>query len=446
MGFEFQHVKFSTLQPPGRAGSSTSTVSTRTSRREPFFAEHRHRAIPAELRPLRPWAGPIMLVVLRQDSGNAVFVSNISLTDNGKNYYGTYINDDWKVTPKLTVNLGLRWDFFGLVFEHHGNQANFVPGGPPTGGPLYLMPAGPNAAKLSTSFPTYFASATDGIALEGRQCTVRDWEIRRRPILHPVSALHIRSLPGWLLEAGLGSSTTVLKTAASHRTWAKTIPSSSTSSSLARRQSPHHYTRIAPAPAARRPIGSATLETGFSCTPLDPLLVNASGLALRGIQFDYITPYSMGGNFTVQYQLTPSMSIQAGYVTTLARHLEVFPNSNNVTRSDRLRKTPGLCRSRISGTARVTRPPTATAGITRLQTKVEKQFGSGLNFLATYTFSKSDPDALDLLNGGSAQGYRAPMFPDLESITITAWLRSIFGTYSTSAVAMSFPSVRASVT
>jgi hypothetical protein len=23
-----------------------------------------------------------------------------------------------KVTPKLTVNLGLRWDFFGLVFEH----------------------------------------------------------------------------------------------------------------------------------------------------------------------------------------------------------------------------------------------------------------------------------------------------------------------------------------
>ena len=28
------------------------------------------------------------------------FVSNISLTDNGKNYYGTYFNDDWKVTPK----------------------------------------------------------------------------------------------------------------------------------------------------------------------------------------------------------------------------------------------------------------------------------------------------------------------------------------------------------
>ena len=40
-----------------------------------------------------------------------------------------------------------------------------------------------------------------------------------------------------------------------------------------------------------------------------------------------------------------------------------------------------------------------------LQTKVEKQFAGGLNFLATYTFSKTRSDAGDLLNGGSLQGY-----------------------------------------
>src|SRR5207244_8388487 len=75
---------------------------------------------------------------------------------------------------------------------------------------------------------------------------------------------------------------------------------------------------------------SATVESGFSCIPLTPQLVNAQGLQLRGIQFDYQTPYSMGGNFTLQYQLTPTLSVQAGYVTTLGRHLEVFPNSNHV--------------------------------------------------------------------------------------------------------------------
>src|SRR5262249_8948438 len=101
-------------------------------------------------------------------SNQSVFISNISLTDNGKNYYGTYFQDDWKVSPKLTLNLGLRWDFFGLVYEHHGSQANFVPGGPPTGSPMYLIPSGPNAKNLSSGCPTCFTDllAKDGIALK----------------------------------------------------------------------------------------------------------------------------------------------------------------------------------------------------------------------------------------------------------------------------------------
>ena len=56
----------------------------------------------------------------------------------------------------------------------------------------------------------------------------------------------------------------------------------------------------------------------------------------------------MSGNFTLQYQLTPSLSFQAGYVTSLARHLEVFPNSNNVTadlaRQRQLRDRSGCAR------------------------------------------------------------------------------------------------------
>src|SRR5690349_24922556 len=83
------------------------------------------------------------------------------------------------------------------------------------------------------------------------------------------------------------------------------------------------------------PGGTATFETGFSCTPLNPLLVKANGLNLRGIQFDYATPYSMGGNLTLQYEVTPSFSVQAGYVTSLGRHLEVFPNTNLVSKIGR---------------------------------------------------------------------------------------------------------------
>ena len=122
MGFEFQHVKFSTLQPPWSRGQfNFDGVYTNIPGASPFrqntgiaqflLSSDRLDRGRARLRG-RPRC---------TEQGNAVFVSNISLTDNGKNYYGTYINDDWKVTPKLTVNLGLRWDFFGLVFEHHGS-------------------------------------------------------------------------------------------------------------------------------------------------------------------------------------------------------------------------------------------------------------------------------------------------------------------------------------
>jgi hypothetical protein len=34
--------------------------------------------------------------------------------------YGAYIQDDWKATPKLTLNLGLRYDFFGQPHEING--------------------------------------------------------------------------------------------------------------------------------------------------------------------------------------------------------------------------------------------------------------------------------------------------------------------------------------
>jgi Carboxypeptidase regulatory-like domain/TonB dependent receptor/TonB-dependent Receptor Plug Domain len=421
MGFEWQHVKFSTLQPPWSRGE--------------FDYNGNYTEIPSGVpsgdQGNTGRAAFLLTPVPAQNGGSVnyvggstnIYASNISLTDNGKNYYGTYFNDDWKVNSKLTVNLGLRWDFFGLVYEHHGAQANFVPSGAPTGGPMYILPGGSNPANLSTSFTNLLAA--DGIALAITNKYGKGLGNSQKANFAPRLGFAYQVTPKLVARGGFG----MFYNGFENRGFSPNLGENYPFQFNFNYGQPNDWTpRTFPGCSAASSVGyTATFEAGFACTPLNPTLVQANGLGLRGIQFNYQTPYTMSGNFTLQYQLTPTLTVQAGYVTSLARHLEVFPGSNNPTQilptGTQLTNTAGANGGPGSGAFAASQGGlpfpdfggnnsyALTAGNSfyhGLQTRAEKRFASGLNFLATYTWSKTRTDAVDLLNGGSNAGYRAP--------------------------------------
>jgi hypothetical protein len=52
------------------------------------------------------------------------------------NAWAPYFQDDWKLTPKLTLNLGMRYDYSGVPYEEQNHLAWFDPN--VTGGGLYM--------------------------------------------------------------------------------------------------------------------------------------------------------------------------------------------------------------------------------------------------------------------------------------------------------------------
>ncbi len=398
-GAEFQYIYFPWVAPPASKGT--------------FYFDGNYTSIPlqadgttgrAQLL-ITPTNASVPNGVDMSGGMDQVNASNFGEVHANRNYFGVYLQDDWAITRKLKLNLGLRWEHFGLTGEAGGAQANFVqPSLTSNAGPKYYMTAGhKNSPALSTSF-------TDALTRDGIEIVYTNkygtgmGEIQKLNF-SPRVGFAYSVTPKWVVRGGFGIFYGAFENRGGYPSLGYNYPFQFSVGLTD--ASNGGISTVTPVIYANGTTG--TLENGLTGIPLDSESVSYSGLALRGIQLHYQTPYTQGYNGTVQYQATPHDSLEAGYVGSQARHLEASIGQNNVTQllppgtptTDFLPFPDFSAGMPYYGTA-------GNSSYNSLQTKWVHQSSLGLDLLIGYTLGKARTDAGDSLSGGGVSGYRAP--------------------------------------
>ena len=378
-GIEFQHLKFSILQPPEGRGYWDFTGA---------FSEvpengGGNTGLAQML--IVPINGTVPGAYNMVGGADGMGASNYANTDMGRNYYGFYFQDDWKATSKLTLNLGLRWEYFGQIVENFGAQSNFLPSGG-SGPAQFILTKGRCNTPLSPDFLA--AAKTDNINIS---CSsIPGLGHSQLTNFSPRVGFAYRITPKLVARGGFGLfyggfENSVVETYVDF---------------------PFQFSLSYPALTSAQPITFAngaigTLETGLSAIiPLTSAAAEPSGVSFTGEDFHMKTPYTEGYNLTLQYEITSNQTFQLGYVGNSVRHLGVYINPNSPSEI----LPPGLNSYAYSPYPDFQNSITYTsmAGdsyYNSLQANFERRFSAGLNLLANFTYSKCRTDASDVLNG-----------------------------------------------
>ena len=389
-GFELQEISAPWLSPPYSRGA--------------FDFNGEYTSIPNVTDSSTGRAQFLLLPSGPGDIGGADSVSASNFGDVAlvRSYYGAFFQDDWKVTSKLTLNLGVRWDYFSPTGEKYSAQANFVPGNPFSGAEYIIPTSRENDPALPASFTQLLTQ--DGIKLVYSGAYGSGLSQVQKDNFAPRFGFAYQLTPKFVVRGGYGIYFGSFENRGGYPSLGYNFPFQySFTFPSANSQSPVFY-----------PNGTtATLENGLASVALNPAAVDAEGLNLRGIQLNYKTPYVQSYNFTIQYQLSRADSIEAGYVASLSRHLETFVGTNQQSELLPLGYNPQnyipfpdfAYGSSYADTI-------GTANYNALQTKYQRKMANGLTALFSYTFSKTLSDAGDLLSNGNLGGFRAPDLPN----------------------------------
>jgi len=386
-GYMYQDIFFGSTQPPyargeynwdGRYTSVVNQTDGTTGRASLLLAQ-----IPS----------PVSGGVDYSGGMDAIRVSPFGSVDAFKTYHGAYAQDSWRVNERLTVNAGLRWDWFSREQERQSEQSNMVPG-PPS---QYLIPAQHRDVPLSPSFVSNLAK--DGIELVYTDQYGSGLGKMPKTNFAPRLDAAYKIAEKYVVRSGYGLYYGAFENRGGNPSLGYNYPFQFT------------LVYVSPNSALPNRLGDGSLASldARDRIVLDPVNVNANGLTLRGVEFDYKTPRYHNYNVTLQTDVLPNHSIEVGYVGTRGRNLETFTGMNNV----KMLLPPGTTRNPY-----VNWPDFALGSLLvrtvgessydSLQTRFRRRLHDGLEFLVSYTLSEAKTNAGDSLSGGGVGGLRGP--------------------------------------
>lgn len=313
--------------------------------------------------------------------GSGLFRKDERYTD-----YAGFAQDDITVSPRLVVNAGLRYEYFGPPSEIHGLLSNFNPD---------IASSQVPAAGSFSGFVlpgNYTGPLAAGVVKSSSSAM---WSPDYKNLAPRVGfALRLLNAPTLILRGGYGI-------------YYQRVSGEMAGQNIG--QPPFSVTqRLSGAQNA-----AATFQQPFN-PPLPPTSAFPvfiprtpdSAIAIAAISTSLASPYTQRYDLNLQYEFAPGFLWEAGYVGSKTTHLTgcvqfnqaVIPTPQNPFNGQTAATSENLSqRLPFAGIAggSYSCGTTFDANYNSLQTSVTKRFTRGLQFQGSYTYSK----ALDFTSG-----------------------------------------------
>jgi hypothetical protein len=346
------------------------------------------------------------------DSGN---ISSTNFVSSQKVAYAGYAQDDWKVTPKLTLNLGVRYELWSPIDEQWGRQANFdLPS------LTLFIPKGNNQnAPLPPNFSTLFPTVK--VERGTVPSTLTPWD---KFDIGPRFGLAYNFADRTVIRLGYGIFYGGEENQGGSPNRGEAVPFNETVN-LTRRAGVSSYIGVSDPACAINGSSCDYFPGGLTGGyPID-VLNGAAQVSLLGVQKDFRNGLVHKWNVIVQRELPGQMALELGYEGNHQAHQLVLLNTDPCPNLGFVNNPSLSCDSRrvvltpfTNGAQSVGNSLNETSSFgygnyAAFSVKLERRYSNGLQFLTSYTWSHALANTGTPLSGSTNLGAPNPL--DLSS-------------------------------